>query len=188
MPAERPLPEGSNWRYRPIAGVAAEASNNCCAARAAVRVQVSSGCFVADRCHSRAYTVPMPKHPEGTHGEEAAGFWIPEFVCLNVPYMVRSAPVLRHRQRQPIEDAARLPPKQSGPRVRLAWLKDLNQADGHADGLEPMRAQWRWPLGMPPCCPSGQGLQGVRTELTGNVSHASSYAWMKGELLRSMHS
>ena len=31
-----------------------------------------------------------------------------------------------------------------------------------------MRAQWRWPVGMPLCRPMGQGLWEVRTELPSN--------------------
>lgn len=28
-----------------------------------------------------------------------------------------------------------------------------------------MRAQWRWPLGLPPCRPLGNGLWEIRTDL-----------------------
>jgi phage-related protein len=45
------------------------------------------------------------------------------------------------------------------------WLKDLDAADRQAVGQDLMRAQWRWPVGMPLCRPMGQGLWEIRTEL-----------------------
>jgi phage-related protein len=48
------------------------------------------------------------------------------------------------------------------------WLKDLDPADKLAVGQDLMRAQWRWPVGMPLCRPMGQGLWEVRTELPSN--------------------
>lgn len=45
------------------------------------------------------------------------------------------------------------------------WLKDLDPEDRQAVGLDLMRAQWRWPAGMPLCRPMGGGLWEVRTEL-----------------------
>ncbi|MDZ7589231.1 MAG: type II toxin-antitoxin system RelE/ParE family toxin [Rubrivivax sp.] len=45
------------------------------------------------------------------------------------------------------------------------WLKSLDAPDRHAVGLDLMRAQWRWPFGMPPCRPMGQGPWEVRTDL-----------------------
>ena len=48
------------------------------------------------------------------------------------------------------------------------WLKALNAADRLAVGQDLMRAQWRWPVGMPLCRPMGQGLWEVRTELPSN--------------------
>jgi phage-related protein len=45
------------------------------------------------------------------------------------------------------------------------WLKALDVADRLAIGQDLMRAQWRWPVGMPLCRPMGQGLWEVRTEL-----------------------
>lgn len=48
------------------------------------------------------------------------------------------------------------------------WLKDLDPADRLIVGQDLMRAQWRWPVGMPLCRPLGQGLSEIRTELPGN--------------------
>jgi phage-related protein len=45
------------------------------------------------------------------------------------------------------------------------WLKDLPEAERHAIGKDLLRAQWRWPLGMPLCRPLGDGLWEVRTDL-----------------------
>lgn len=45
------------------------------------------------------------------------------------------------------------------------WLKDLPEAERHAIGQDLLRAQWRWPLGMPLCRPMGRGLWEIRTDL-----------------------
>ena len=48
------------------------------------------------------------------------------------------------------------------------WLKDLDPADRLAVGQDLMRAQWRWPVGMPLCRPLKDGLWEVRSSLTGS--------------------
>ena len=48
------------------------------------------------------------------------------------------------------------------------WLKEMHTADRHAIGRDLLRAQWRWPVGMPLCRPMGKGLWEVRTDLPGN--------------------
>jgi phage-related protein len=45
------------------------------------------------------------------------------------------------------------------------WLKGLPESERHAIGKDLMRAQWRWPAGMPLCRPLGGGLWEVRTDL-----------------------
>ncbi len=45
------------------------------------------------------------------------------------------------------------------------WLRRLPQAERHAIGRDLLRAQWRWPVGMPLCRPLGSGLWEVRTDL-----------------------
>ena len=45
------------------------------------------------------------------------------------------------------------------------WLKALDAPDRLAVGQDLMRAQWRWPVGMPLCRGMGQGLWEIRTEL-----------------------
>ena len=48
------------------------------------------------------------------------------------------------------------------------WLKRLPQAERRAIGKDLLRAQWRWPVGMPLCRPLGNGLWEVRTNLPTN--------------------
>jgi phage-related protein len=48
------------------------------------------------------------------------------------------------------------------------WLLALDAPDRHAIGQDLMRAQWRWPVGMPLCRPMGQGLWEIRTDLPSN--------------------
>ena len=45
------------------------------------------------------------------------------------------------------------------------WLKELPEAERHAIGKDLLRAQWRWPAGMPLCRPLGGGLWEIRTDL-----------------------
>ncbi|MFZ0886019.1 MAG: type II toxin-antitoxin system RelE/ParE family toxin [Candidatus Acidiferrales bacterium] len=45
------------------------------------------------------------------------------------------------------------------------WLKRLPEAERHAIGRDLLRAQWRWPAGMPLCRPLGRGLWEIRTDL-----------------------
>jgi phage-related protein len=48
------------------------------------------------------------------------------------------------------------------------WLMGLDQAERRAIGTDLLRAQWRWPAGMPLCRPMGKGLWEVRTDLPSN--------------------
>jgi phage-related protein len=45
------------------------------------------------------------------------------------------------------------------------WLRRLDDAERRAIGTDLLRAQWRWPVGMPLCRPMGKGLWEVRTDL-----------------------
>jgi phage-related protein len=45
------------------------------------------------------------------------------------------------------------------------WLKELPEAERQAVGKDLLRAQWRWPVGMPLCRPMGNGLWEIRTDL-----------------------
>jgi phage-related protein len=48
------------------------------------------------------------------------------------------------------------------------WLKGLPEDERQVIGRDLLRAQWRWPVGMPLCRPLGGGLWEVRTELPTN--------------------
>lgn len=45
------------------------------------------------------------------------------------------------------------------------WLKGLPEIERQAIGQDLLRAQWRWPVGMPLCRPMGNGLWEIRTDL-----------------------
>ncbi len=45
------------------------------------------------------------------------------------------------------------------------WLKELPQGERQAIGRDLMRAQWRWPVGMPLCRALGGGLWEIRADL-----------------------
>ncbi|MGL4636287.1 MAG: type II toxin-antitoxin system RelE/ParE family toxin [Beijerinckiaceae bacterium] len=47
------------------------------------------------------------------------------------------------------------------------WLRTLDAEDRHIIGLDLMRVQTQWPIGMPVCRALGQGLWEVRSSLTG---------------------
>jgi phage-related protein len=50
----------------------------------------------------------------------------------------------------------------------LDWLKSLPANERKEIGRDLMRAQWRWPVGMPLCRPLGGGLWEVRSSIPGN--------------------
>jgi hypothetical protein len=45
------------------------------------------------------------------------------------------------------------------------WPKGLPEIERRAIATDLMRAQWRWPVGMPLCRPMGGGLWEIRTDL-----------------------
>jgi phage-related protein len=53
----------------------------------------------------------------------------------------------------------------SGSEPVREWLKTLPEAERHAIGRDILRAQWRWPVGMPLCRPLKDGLWEIRTNL-----------------------
>ncbi|MFY9674551.1 MAG: type II toxin-antitoxin system RelE/ParE family toxin [Terriglobales bacterium] len=57
---------------------------------------------------------------------------------------------------------------QAGEEPVRDWLKSMNQEDRRAIGSDLLRAQWRWPVGMPLCRPMGKGMWEVRTNLPNN--------------------
>ena len=63
------------------------------------------------------------------------------------------------------------------------WLKTLDTPDRLAVGQDLMRAQWRWPVGMPLCRAMGQGLWEIRTELPSNRIARVLLCWDDGVLV-----
>jgi phage-related protein len=55
-----------------------------------------------------------------------------------------------------------------GSEIVRDWLRALDEKDRNAIGLDLMRIQFRWPVGMPLCRPMGEGLWEVRTSLPSN--------------------
>jgi len=55
-----------------------------------------------------------------------------------------------------------------GSEVVRDWLRGLHAEDRNAVGLDLMRIQFRWPVGMPLCRPMGDGLWEVRSNLPSN--------------------
>lgn len=70
----------------------------------------------------------------------------------------------------------------SGEEPVRAWLKKLDPADRQAVGLDLMRVQFRWPVGMPLCRPLGQGLWEVRTTLPSRRIARVLFCLFEGEL------
>lgn len=50
------------------------------------------------------------------------------------------------------------------------WLLGLPEADRRSIGLDLMRVQFAWPVGMPLCRNLGQGLWEVRTNLDTHIA------------------
>jgi len=69
----------------------------------------------------------------------------------------------------------------------LDWLKSLSAADRKDVGRDLMRAQWRWPIGMPLCRPMGQGLWEVRSSLDDSNRIARVLFCVHGGALVALH-
>jgi len=63
------------------------------------------------------------------------------------------------------------------------WLKALDQAERRSIGTDLLRAQWRWPVGMPLCRPMGKGLWEVRTDLSNNRTARVLICFYQGRLV-----
>ena len=63
------------------------------------------------------------------------------------------------------------------------WLKRLERDERQAIGGDLLRAQWRWPVGMPLCRPMGKGLWEIRTDLPGNRTSRVLICHCKGHLV-----
>jgi phage-related protein len=56
----------------------------------------------------------------------------------------------------------------SGTDVVADWFRGLNKEDRRRVGLDLLRVQENWPIGMPVCKPLGKGLWEIRSALSGN--------------------
>jgi phage-related protein len=72
---------------------------------------------------------------------------------------------------------------ESGSEPVREWLKRLAEAERRAIGTDLLRAQWRWPAGMPLCRPMGKGLFEVRTDLPSNRTARVLICLCKGRLV-----
>ena len=71
----------------------------------------------------------------------------------------------------------------AGAEVLRDWLRELAPADRNVIGQDLMRAQFRWPVGMPLCRPLGGGLWEVRSDLTGHRIARVLFCFSEGRLL-----
>ena len=55
-----------------------------------------------------------------------------------------------------------------GSEIVRDWLRSLQEGERNAIGLDLMRVQFRWPVGMPLCRAMSDGLWEVRTNLPSN--------------------
>jgi phage-related protein len=55
-----------------------------------------------------------------------------------------------------------------GSEIVRDWLRQLGEKERNAIGLDLMRIQFRWPVGMPLCRALGDGLWELRTSLPAN--------------------
>jgi phage-related protein len=62
------------------------------------------------------------------------------------------------------------------------WLLDLDQQNRHEIGLDLMRVQFAWPIGMPLVRPLGDGLFEVRTNLPDKTIARVLFCFHGGEL------
>ena len=72
---------------------------------------------------------------------------------------------------------------QGGGEVVRDWLRSLDDADRRAVGLDLMRVQYRWPVGMPLCRAMGDGLWEVRTSLPSNRIARVLFSVQQGRIL-----
>ena len=70
-----------------------------------------------------------------------------------------------------------------GAEVVRDWLRSLDDVDRQAVGLDLMRVQYRWPVGMPLCRALGDGLWEVRTSLPSNRIARVLFSVRQGRIL-----
>ncbi len=70
-----------------------------------------------------------------------------------------------------------------GAEVVRDWLRSLDDVDRQAVGLDLMRVQYRWPVGMPLCRALGDGVWEVRTSLPSNRIARVLFSVRQGRIL-----
>src|SRR5205807_2238809 len=63
------------------------------------------------------------------------------------------------------------------------WLKGLDATERQEIGRDLLRAQWRWPVGMPLCRASGNGLWEIRTGLPTQRTARVLLCFFEGQLV-----
>ena len=63
------------------------------------------------------------------------------------------------------------------------WLQELPEAERQAIGRDILRAQWRWPVGMPLCRPLGSGMWEIRTDLPTKQTSRVLICYYRGHLV-----
>jgi phage-related protein len=71
----------------------------------------------------------------------------------------------------------------SGAEPVREWLKGLAAEERKTVGLDLMRVQWRWPVGMPLCRAMGDGLWEVRTDLPKGKTARVLFCFHKQQLI-----
>lgn len=63
------------------------------------------------------------------------------------------------------------------------WLLGLSEGDRHTVGLDLMRVQFGWPVGMPLCRTLGKGLWEVRSNISDGRIARVLFCFAEGELI-----
>jgi phage-related protein len=63
------------------------------------------------------------------------------------------------------------------------WLKALDEVERREIGRDLLRAQWRWPIGMPLCRALGNGLWEIRTNLPTRRAARVLFCVCRGQLV-----
>jgi len=90
---------------------------------------------------------------------------------------------MRHDGQGIAQDARRFLPNARRRRGRARLVAGLDQADRNTVGQDLMRVQFRWPVGMPPCRPLGDGLWELRSDLAGNRIARMFFCFTEGRLV-----
>jgi phage-related protein len=71
----------------------------------------------------------------------------------------------------------------AGREVVRDWLRELDAEDRGAIGMDLMRLQFRWPVGMPLCRALGDGIWELRSDLKGNRIARVLFAFVEERLV-----